>query len=471
MIKVIIRNEWRRLSRSRISLFLLSALIFLSICGIWQTSSQLSDFRNLRSKAASYMRDKFTGQGEVNPHSAAHYGHYVYKPLSSLSVVDEGVNAFTGVSLRLEGHRQNEALHATAQSSSSLLRFGNFNLSMILQVLLPLLIIFTCYNVVSREKEDRTLHIILAQGTSLRQILLGKILAYAAIWTAFLLLTFSIILLNNQSAEDTLPLARMGSLIMVYLLYYAIITALTIYVSARSSTSANALLLMLFSWLICTVLLPKATANIGGQSVPLILRLELDKRVAEDNKNGLNGHDPRNERTKSFRDSLIKAYKVDSVSQLPVNIDGLTMQADEEYHNKVYDLHFGTVETAIAGQNRLTAYSAFINPFAALSNISMGLSGTDSYHHFDFTREAEHYRREMIEKMNHEQAFGGSRTGDWDWKVSSRFWQTFKDFKYTSPELSWAIKNNLIEFSALLLWFTALMIIILRSTKLKQVIQ
>ena len=471
MIKVIISNEWQSLRRSRVALILLSILLFLSICGIWQSADQLRGLQSDRETAARYMRNKFTAQGEVNPHSAAHYGHYVYKQLSSLSVVDEGVNAFTGGSLRLEGHRQNEAMNTAAQSSSSLVRFGSFNLSLILQVLMPLLIIFICYNAVSREKEGRTLHIILAQGVHLRKLLWGKVVAYTSIWALFLLVTFAMLLLINIGSQDPVSAARALSLFVIYALYYLLITTLTIYVSARSRSSANALLVMLFGWLICTVLLPKATANIGGQSVGLISRLELDKRIAEDHKNGINGHDPRNERTKKFKDSLMKAYQVDSLSQLPLNADGLAMQADEEYHNAVYDRHFGTVEQAIAAQNKLTAYSAFINPFAALSNISMSLSGTDSYHHFDFTKAAEQYRREMVEKMNHEQAHGGSKTGDWGWKVESGFWQTFGDFEYSSPGLSWAINNNLIELSALLFWLAALFILISRITKPKQVLQ
>lgn len=451
MMTSIIQNEWRALSRSRVVVWLTAILTVLSFFTIWQAVQKFNAAHRYQEQSAQYMRQKFTGQGEVNPHNAVHYGHFVYKPLSTLSVLDDGVNPFTGISLRLEGHQQNETMFAPSQNSSSLVRFGQLNLSLVLQVLLPLFIIFVCHNAISAEKENGNLSVSIMQGASLRRLAWGKVISYASLWLGFLTIIMSVLWLATTSVTNV-PLSRLAGLWFLYGGYYFLITALSVYVSASSKNSANALLKLLFAWLVCTVLLPKATANIGENITPLISRIELESRITEDNKNGINGHDPSNERTKRFNDSLMKTYKADSIANIPVNRDGLTMQADEEYHNIVYDKHFGTVQDLINKQNRVGKSSSWLNPFASVRNLSMSLSGTDVYHHFDFTDKAEAYRRVIIKRMNDEQAYGGSKTGDWNWTVKGDFWNKIDDFNYQQPATIWSLQHNSQEMIALLVW-------------------
>ncbi len=456
----IIKNEWINLVRNRTALWLLGILVVLSGFTIGQAAYQFKETLEHRNQAAELMRSRFTGQGEVNPHSAAHYGHFVYKPVTFLSILDEGVNPFSGVSLYLEGHRQNEALFSPSQQSSSSVRFGLLRLNLILQMLLPLFILFVCHNAVSREREEQTLNMSLSQGITLRDLAWAKILAYSIVWWVLLALILAVVWLITPSGSDGVTPGRVAGLFLIYSIYYYVITALAVYVSARSKSSGNALLTLLALWVFTTVILPKATANIGDNLHPLISRLDLEERISEDNKNGLDGHDPRNERTVRFRDSLMTHYGVDSVNKLPVNLDGLTMQADEEYHDIVYDKHFDGIRETVRKQNSVTAWTSWINPFAALRNLSMSLAGTDVYHHFDFMKQAEDYRRVIIKKMNDEQAYGGSKTGDWDWTVKGDFWEKINDFSYVPQTAGQALKNNVPETAALLFWLLLVSILV-----------
>ena len=456
----IIKNEWINLVRNRTALWLLGILVVLSGFTIGQAAGRFREMLEHRSEVVELMRSRFTGQGEVIPHSAAHYGHFVYKPLTFLSVLDEGVNPFSGVSLYLEGHRQNEALFSPSQQSSSSVRFGLLRLNLILQMLLPLFILFVCHNAISREREEQTLRMNLAQGITLRGLAWAKILAYSLVWWALLAVILGVVWLITPTENASVTSARVVGLFLAYGLYYFVITAVAVYLSARSKSSGNALLTLLALWVLTTVILPKATANIGENSHPLISRLELEERISEDNKNGLDGHDPRNERTVRFRDSLMTHYGVDTVSKLPVDLDGLTMQADEEYHNRVYDTHFEGIRQTVRKQNSVTAWSSWINPFAALRNLSMSLAGTDVYHHFDFVNRAEDYRRVIIKKMNDEQAYGGSKTGEWDWTVKADFWEKIADFNYVPLTFGQALKNNLPEAGGLLFWLLLVCVLV-----------
>ena len=51
---------------------------------------------------------------------------------------------------------------------------------------------------------------------------------------------------------------------------------------------------------------------------------------------------------------LLLKYKVDSVSQLPINFSGIVLQADEEYGNKIWDKHYGKLHEKLKQQKKLS---------------------------------------------------------------------------------------------------------------------
>ena len=112
----IIVNEWRGLLRSRV--FLVLSVVF-SIClalstwfGIEQTTAQ----REAQAEAKAHVRAQWDEMEPSNPHRAAHFGSYAFKPINALNSIDEGVNTVTGNVLRLEGHKQTMLSSEAAQS-------------------------------------------------------------------------------------------------------------------------------------------------------------------------------------------------------------------------------------------------------------------------------------------------------------------------------------------------------------------
>ena len=86
-----------------------------------------------------------------NPHSAAHFGTYAFKPNSILNSLDEGVNAVTGLVLRLEGHKQNEVAFSEASQSLTVSKFGKFKVSLLFQFIIPLFLIFLAFSIYTSE--------------------------------------------------------------------------------------------------------------------------------------------------------------------------------------------------------------------------------------------------------------------------------------------------------------------------------
>ena len=152
-------------------------------------------------------------------------------------------------------------------------------------------------------------------------------------------------------------------------------------------------------------------------------------------------------------EETLKKYDVETLTDLPINFAGIVMQADEEYGNKVWDKHFGSLYQQLGKQKNIVQYSGFINPFSATHSLSMGTAGTDMFHHLDFLTQAERYRRVFIKTLNDEYAFGGSKTGERGWKADTAFFQSVKDFHYQQPSLSNLSAKYVIDLLALFFWF------------------
>lgn len=106
----------------------------------------------------------------------------------------------------------------------------------------------------------------------------------------------------------------------------------------------------------------------------------------------------------------------------------------------------------IQKQNSISKYASVINPFLAVRNLSMGLSQSDYQHQLKFINDAELYRRYLINNLNTKMAYGGSKTGDWDWTVDAEYWESVNDFDYKRPSIGWSMKNYAFEAFVLVLW-------------------
>jgi ABC-2 type transport system permease protein len=101
-----------------------------------------------------------------------------------------------------------------------------------------------------------------------------------------------------------------------------------------------------------------------------------------------------------LKDSLLKAYGVDSTHKLPFNYGGVVMQEGERLSAEVFNRHQKHLVQSYKQQQDIVRKTAIINPFMAIKNISMGLSGTDYANYQDFQRQTEAYRYQLAQHMN-----------------------------------------------------------------------
>lgn len=473
MLKQIIQNEWRLWRRDRRTVWLFITLAVLSIAAlIFQVSDTVIKL-NKRKAAQEASREAWLHQGEKHPHIAAHFGNYAYKQPSVLTVFDPGLTAYTGSSVYLEPHRQNDFLLHESGEKDTGARFGYFTPAFVCQFIVPLLIILLTFNLVVSEKTGGTYSLYLTQGASSRQVIAGKTAAAAILFggfiTAYLLLAVTV---GAITVSSHLPFTAFLFLWLGYLLYYLIWCGIGVMVSALVKTPGAAISLLLLFWIISSVILPKWAASAGENAYPLITNYAFKKKVAEDIANGLNGHDVASERAKRIQDSVLKAEGVDSVQHLKFNFEGYVMQRGEEYSSNVYDTHFRTIYTMLENQRKLQSLFSLISPPMLLRNLSMAASNASLETEMRFQQDAEAYRRSFVQSLNNDM-MNNSAWGSESWehyRVKNSLYGDIKAFEAPTQSLKWRLGFVKTEIAGLLLWLliiTGTILFISRKNYLK----
>ena len=459
-MKEIIINEWIGYFRNKLFLyvgvFFCFFLCLVAFLGIIQNNKLNAE----QELAHEHIRSQWDEMEASNPHSAAHYGTYAFKPVSVLNSIDEGIISVTGNVLRLEGHRQNDIVFSEASQSLMISKFGKLKPSLIFQFIIPLLLIFFSFNTYMSERNSGRLKLMLVQGASLRKVVFSKVLSIWFIGLFLLLITLFFQLLFNFNNLNSDIFTRLSILFLSYSFYYLILINITVLLSVIFKSSTAALSLTVLTWVFWTIFFPTIMGNTTEKLFPLPTRIEFKEAMSEDRSKGIDGHNPRGERRDALEKATLEKYNVDKLEDLPINFSGIVMQEDEEYGNMVWDKHFGDLYSKLEKQKSNYQLSGFINPFASLQNLSMGSSGSDMFHHLDFLTKAESYRRIFIKTLNDEYAFGGSKTGERGWKATNEFFRSVKDFKYELPTFFSLFSKYLIDVIIILFWvfFTTILL-------------
>ncbi len=458
MLRLIIKKEIQSALRDTRIQFAGTFLILLMLVSVLVGRQGQKQIQKERAEAQATMYDKWVNQGAKHPHSAAHYGQFAFKPKPVLSFLDLGLDNYTGVSVFLEAHKQNEVLYSAAQEGNGMTRFGELTAALVLQVLLPLLIIFLTFNIFSREREEGTLKLIHGQGISMRKLLMGKVWGtYALVLLIFIpVICLAYFLLDQASAgfDPHVGVKFMG-LLASYSLYLLIFVLLSVIISAFSKSSSFSLLSLLGLWIAACIILPKATTNLADKVYPTPSQYEFRKTIAEKVENGIDGHNPSDARLADLKKQVLDEYNVSKTEDLPVNWRGIAMQAGEEYTDQVYDHEFSKVENIFKKQNRVSEWAGFINPYLAIRNLSMAFSGTDFHHHVAFVKAAENYRRAFVKKMNKDMEVN-DKPGTEDYRVDKEMWESIESFSYEAPDIGKIISVQWRSVTALVFWLVAL---------------
>jgi ABC-2 type transport system permease protein len=446
--------EMARDGRFRAAAGLVGALLLMAlVTGIAQQRVRTEEV----ATAERLDRQVWDGQGPKNPHSAAHYGVYAFKPAPPLSFADRGLSAYLGETVWLEAHWQNLASHRPAEDRTALQRFGELTAATVLQLLLPLVIVLLAFSAFSGEREAGTLRQLASLGVPGRALALGKAFGVAGALGLILVPAAAfgaLILVSASPGSWAATLGRAAVMAAGYLLYLAAFVGLALAVSAALPSSRVALVTLLGFWIGNGLVVPRLVADLSERLHPVPTATAMWAAMREDMTNGIDGHDPADARRRELESRTLAQYGVAKVEDLPVSFAGISLQAGEEYANQVFDRHYGALWGAYARQDRTHLAGALIAPLLAVRSLSMGLAGTDFAQHRHFVTAAEEYRRGLQRFLNGEMT-RKARGLDFDYRADPAFWATAPRFQYEPPGLSSVLARQAPATSLLALWAAA----------------
>lgn len=398
-------------------------------------------------------RQEWLGQGERNPHSAAHFGTYAFKPRYPLSLIDNGVDKYAGVSIFLEAHSRNEAEYMAAQDQTGLSRFGDLTPDFILLFVIPLLIILLGYNSFTRERESGTLKLLVSQQVPFYALAMGKWLGLFLLVVGLVLPIYvlALVLLGNLSDYGQFSASALTGLFGVYLLYFMVFINLTLLVSLVAEKSNTAFVTLIGIWMIACLALPKFTSSLANQLHPYPSQAAFAENIAADKNIGLDGHAPWSKKAKQLEAETLKKYNVNTVEELPFNWDGLLMQESEKADAEIYFKHYELLKDIYQRQTGVYRAAAVLSPFLPTRFLSMAISRTDYHSHWNFADAAEKHRIELVGLMNGD-LMDNSQTGDWDYKGDELVWASVPKFSYEPPALAVILKSHRLNFIVLGCW-------------------
>lgn len=446
--------------------------LFMGVLLLYAAFSGWENYTNQNETSEKYQhesREDWLKNPDKNPHRMAHYGNFAFRKSTSLSVFEFGMEPFFGNAIFLEAHKQNTANFSEAGFSNSMLRFGEISIAMVLQILLPLLIFFLGFNSVAYERENGTLKLLLSQGISWKQLLLGKTLGIASVVMmlfvpTIIILVFVWLLLQNFtiSADETI---KMGLFIFFHFIYLIFFCAIAVLISASSKTSKKALVSLIGIWLIFTIILPRTTQAVGAYIFEAPSKIQFNSDIEKDILKQGDSHNPNDPHYKAIKDSLLLTYKVDSVQKLPFNYSGFIMTEGEKISSNIYNKHLESLLEIYKKQNSFSKIVSFINPYIAIKNLSMGLSNTDYDSYIDFQKQAEAYRYTIAQKMNGLQIKYLSNDKSKPDAIDKNHWAEVPEFQYEPKGIWDVLKSEIISIISIILWISLLLIFIKIAAK------
>jgi ABC-2 type transport system permease protein len=467
MISRIARKELLdtlRDGRFRVLAAVVLAISLTSLAAGWK---HYREVQRQHAEAAAATRAQWVNQPAKNPHSAAHYGVYAFKPKMRLSMIDTGIDPYVGVAAWLEAHKQNEFKYRPAQDRTAVQRFGELTAAEGFLVLLPLFIVLVTFNAFSGEREQGTLRQLLSLGVRPFDLMVGKAVGLSSALAMVLVpaTIAGIVGLSLTSEFGALAADAPRALLLGagYTVYFATLIAIGLGVSARMKSSRAALVVLLACWFANSLIAPRLASDVAAAWYPAPSAVEFQKALDHD----LADQTDLERRLQRRRAELLERYKATSLDAVPINFSGVSMQEGEEHGNEVFDKHYGRLFEIYERQNRLQQTLGVAAPLLPMRALSMGLAGTDFAHHREFVETAEEYRR-MIQRVMNGDIAENSKPGV-VYTAGRELWAKVPEFNYQAPSARWVLSNNVRSLLLMTGWLIVAVAFAMTATRRSRV--
>lgn len=456
VFRAVLRQQWMMLMRDRRLLIATAALLVACITAVAGGSARNQRLEMERQAAMRADAEAWRQQGVVNPHGAAHFGHYVVRPVAVASAFDPGLLDHLGTLVRLEAHRQHPASVRPSDGGTALNRFATFSAASALQGVAPLLVILIGFGAFSGERARALLQQELAAGVNPQVLLLGRLVGLGAIVGIMLALFLgvgAVLLLFAGSGADgllTLLFSTTG-----YALYLFAFLALTLAASLLCRSARSALASLLAIWVLVVWIVPVATPGIVAAVHPTPTGPELEEQVANTVDAGLDDGGSRETRPERLKERILRKYGVDSVDALPVNLSGALLEYTEESSTRAYQAYFDRLHETYRRQQALERWFAIASPLVALKAWSAALAGTDFEAHRRFLVDAERYRYAFVQQLNRDIALHRTQGSSPYVANVARLTASVDRFESRAEPIAAIVRRQAVDLAILVGWFAA----------------
>ena len=385
----------------------------------------------------------------------------VYRAPAVLSVFSKGIADRLENSERIDLDEVSGAETGVGEANTLLSVFPTLDVTLILKIVISVLALLMAYDVVSGEREQGTLRLILSSTTPRHQVLLGKLVAgwmtLAVPVTVAFIVALLILLTSNAVSLSGAEWLRIAMMYLVSLIFVGSMFNLGLLVSAVSRGSAIALVFALFLWLCMATILPNASAHIAAQLRPIespeqfaaqlkAITDQRDREIADLTRDIQEGEGTsRSDGTGAFGNGLIifanKPF-MDYLTQIYPVTEPHKMQSIDRLLD-VKAAYLG----GLVRQKQLADTLAGATPIILCERLMSSLAGTDFGNFGSFKSRVRTYRHEVADYIRDKTAnftspiyFTPSKEGD-----QERFFETyFKPYDQTQDK---AEKAKLYEIA------------------------
>jgi ABC-type transport system involved in multi-copper enzyme maturation permease subunit len=269
--------------------------------------------------------------------------------------------------------------------------FSDVNWVFIISLILSFIALVFTYDSICGEREAGTLRIMLANNISRHKVLLGKyfgaLLTLCIPLLVGLIVNLIIIIAFNVAIISASEWLKIFVIFLLSFLYLSTFIFLGIFVSSRSNSSANSMVILLLVWVAVVILIPSLGRTVSNMSSETPTRVELNRKLTETKQQVWDNADEKfgkNAGT-SLSDPNNPRMNLPARARLYNAVSNARNMVIEDHHNKM-------MAQALTGRN-----FTCISPTAVYQRASEAVAGVGIARCADLFQQVKRYQTNLKE--------------------------------------------------------------------------
>jgi len=339
--------------------------------------------------------------------------HTIYRPPVVLSAFSAGLEKQLAGSAKIELEKVPELSVTERGGNPYLPILAVFDESLIFKIIISILALLVAYDVVSGEREQGTLRLMLSDPIARHQVLLGKLVAGLITLSVPVAITFVIglvvILSYPMVALSGSDWIRIGLMFIASLAFTVVMFQFGLLFSCLAKRSSISMVLGLFIWIVFAIVIPNASVQLATQFRPFESQETQNGRMASLKEDLSNELRTEMDNVKElFSKSIITSDKRDAFGgyyakrrdiywlNAEQKLNNLTIPIKLKYADKFWDVEHRYLN-GFFRQKHLAHRLALISPISTYENAMAVLAGTDLAGFQDFINQVREHRNEVVE--------------------------------------------------------------------------